>query len=45
MELFDMDWYDPTCHAVDILDAKYEKISINDVVNQLEISILNKRRT
>ncbi len=30
-----MDWYDPTCYAVEILDAKYEKIEIDEVINQL----------
>jgi len=36
MELFGMDWQDPKCYAVEILDAKYEKIATDDVVNQLE---------
>ncbi len=31
-----MDWYDPTCSAIKILHAKYEKDQIDDVVNQLE---------
>jgi hypothetical protein len=31
-----MDWYDPTCFAIEILAEKYEKVSINDVVNPLE---------
>jgi hypothetical protein len=31
-----MDWYDPTCFAIKILDAKYEKVQIKDVVNPLE---------
>jgi hypothetical protein len=26
IELYGMDWYDPTCYAIEILDAKYEKI-------------------
>ncbi len=30
-----MDWYDPTCYAAEILDAKYEKVHIDDVVDQL----------
>ncbi len=34
--LFEMDWYDPTCYAINILDAKYEQLQIDDVVNQLE---------
>jgi hypothetical protein len=24
-EFFDMNWYDPNCHATEILDGKYEK--------------------
>jgi hypothetical protein len=35
MEFFSMDWYDPTCYATEILDAKYEKDHIDDIVNQL----------
>ena len=34
-ELFGMDWYDPTCYAVEILDAKYEKVKVNEENNQL----------
>ncbi len=30
---FGIDWYDPTCFAIEILDAKYEKVQIEDVVN------------
>jgi hypothetical protein len=30
-----MDWYDPTCYAVEILDAKYEKVEVDEVINQL----------
>ena len=29
-----MDWYDPTCYAMEILDAKYEAISTDEVVDQ-----------
>ena len=36
VDFFDKDWYDPTCFAIGILDAKYEKIQIKDVVNPLE---------
>jgi hypothetical protein len=36
VEYFGIDWYDPTCYAIEILDAKYEKVQIDDVVNQLE---------
>ena len=25
-ELFGMDWYNPTCYAVETLDTKYEKV-------------------
>ncbi len=31
-----MDWYDPTCYAIKILDAKYEQVQIDDVVSHLE---------
>ena len=31
-----MDWYDPTWYATEILDAKYDQVQIDDVVNQLE---------
>jgi hypothetical protein len=34
-ELFGMDWYDPTCYAIEILDAKYEKVEVDEVTNQL----------
>jgi hypothetical protein len=34
-EFFDMDWYDPHCYATEILDAKYEKVLVDDVINQL----------
>jgi hypothetical protein len=38
-----MDWYDPTCFAIEILDAKYEKVQIKDDVNPLEyLSIQQK---
>ena len=35
IELYGMDWYYPTCYATEILDAKYEKVSTDDYVNQL----------
>ncbi len=31
-----MDWYDPTCYASKILDTKYEKVLVDDVVDQLD---------
>jgi hypothetical protein len=34
-EFFGMDWYDPTCYAVEILDAKYEKIDVDEVITHL----------
>jgi hypothetical protein len=34
-QLFVIDWYDPTCYASEILDAKYEDVSTDDVVDQL----------
>jgi hypothetical protein len=30
-----IDWYDPACYAIKILDAKYEQVQIDDVVSQL----------
>jgi hypothetical protein len=37
IELYGMDWYDPTCYAIEILDAKFEKIATDDYnVEQLE---------
>ena len=36
VEFFGMDWYDPNCYAIEILDAKYESVQIDDVANQLE---------
>jgi hypothetical protein len=36
VEFFGIDWYDPTCYAIEILDVKYERVQIDDVVNQLE---------
>ena len=33
--LFGRDWYDPDCFAIAILDAKYEKVNVDDVVKQL----------
>jgi hypothetical protein len=35
-QLFRMDWYDPNCYAVKILDTKYEKVSIDEVVEKQE---------
>ncbi len=35
-EFFGMDWYDPTCCASEILDAKYEKVLVDDVIDQLD---------
>jgi len=32
---FGMDWYDPTCYAVEIVDSKYEKVEVDEVTNQL----------
>ncbi len=34
-QLFGMDWYDPSCYASEILDAKYGEVSMDDVVDQL----------
>ena len=34
-QFFGMDWYDPHCYATEILDAKYEKVLDDDVIDQL----------
>jgi hypothetical protein len=45
VDFFGMDWYDPTCYAIEILDAKYEKVQIDEVVNQLEhLNVQQKAR-
>ncbi len=33
--LFGMDWYNPSCYAVEILDAKYDNVEVDEAVNQL----------
>ncbi len=35
-DFFGIDWYDPTCYASEILDSKYEKVLVNDVIVQLD---------
>ncbi len=35
-QLFGMDWYHPSCFALEILNAKYEKVSIDEVVEKQE---------
>ncbi len=35
-DFFGMDWYDPTCYASEILDAKYDKVLVDDVIDQLD---------
>jgi hypothetical protein len=27
VELYGMGWYDPTCYAIEMIDATYEKVS------------------
>ncbi len=39
-----MDWHDPTCYAVKILDAKYEKVSKDEVVEQLNHLSLQQKK-
>jgi hypothetical protein len=34
-DIFGMDWYNPTCYASEILDAKYGQESTDDVAEQL----------
>jgi hypothetical protein len=31
-----MDWYNPTCYASEMLDAQYEKVLVDDVIDQLD---------
>ncbi len=38
-----MDWYDPTCYATEILDAKYETVEVDEVINQLNHLNLEKK--
>jgi hypothetical protein len=40
-----MDWYDPTCYATDIIDAKYEKVEIDEAINQLDHLTLEQKKT
>ena len=35
-DFFGMDWYDPTCYVSEILNAKYEKVLVDDVIDQLD---------
>ena len=41
-QLFGMDWYDPNCYAVEILDAKYEKVSIDEVASSEQRAELHR---
>jgi len=34
-DIFGMDWYDPTCYASEILDAKYGQVSTDELADQL----------
>ena len=34
-ELFGMNWYNPICYAVEILDAKYDFVEFDEVTDQL----------
>jgi len=34
-DIFSIDWYDPTCYASEILDAKYGQVSTDELVDQL----------
>ncbi len=42
-EVFGMDLYDPTCYATEILDAKYEKVEVDEVINQLDHLTLEQK--
>ena len=41
-QLFGRDWYDPDCFATTILDAKYEKVNVDDVVDSTTLVSCNK---
>jgi hypothetical protein len=41
-QLFGMDWYNSTCYASEIMNAKYGEVSTDDVVDQL--THLNKKQ-
>jgi hypothetical protein len=38
-QVFGTDWYNPTCYATKILDAKYGNVSTNEVVDQLTFPV------
>ncbi len=38
-----MNQYDPTCYASEILDAKYEKVLVDDVTDQLDHLIAQQK--
>jgi hypothetical protein len=40
-----MDWYNLTCYAVEILDAKYEKNDVDEVANQFNHLNTEQRKT
>jgi hypothetical protein len=40
---FGIGWYDLTCFAIEIIDAKFEKVQIKDVVNPLEYLSTQKK--
>jgi hypothetical protein len=42
-ELFGMDWYDPTCYVTEILNAKYETVEVDEVINQLDHLTLEQK--
>ncbi len=40
IELYGMNWYDPTCYTTEILDAKYEKVSTDYWRNSVSVLVL-----
>jgi hypothetical protein len=42
-DFFGMNWCDPTCYATEILDAKYEKFEVDEVINQCNHLNLKKK--
>ncbi len=43
-ELFGVGWYDTTCYAMEILDAKYEKVEFDKIITQLNHLSLEQKK-
>ncbi len=42
-DIFGMDWYNPTCYASEIMDAKYGKMSLDEVDQLTHLTSDQKR--